>query len=271
MTNYYTEAGILQDKKQYTEAMALYQKGAAENDAKCHCAIAHLLLRGCGCERDDATATKLLEAHFEEIQALAEAGDPEATLLLATYYHHGFSPVAQDLPRALSYTLIAAHSGLAEAQVRAGEHYKRGIGTERDDAKAVEWYQRAAAQGNSTAQWRLGLSYEMGEGVKQDYTEAAIQYRYAAEQEDGEAQWRLGFLYFFGFGVKQDIDLAVTWFRRSAAQGNSVGQWRLGFMYENGLGVKKDLSLAAAWYRKSALRGDPVGQRMLESLAARAK
>ena len=44
--------------------------------------------------------------------------------------------------------------------------YANGRGVPKDDAKAVEWYQKAAVQGNAAAQSKLGFMYEAGRGVQ---------------------------------------------------------------------------------------------------------
>ena len=50
----------------------------------------------------------------------------------------------------------AALQGKAEAQNNLGNCFLKGIDTEKDEPKAVEWYQKAANQGLAKAQYNLG-------------------------------------------------------------------------------------------------------------------
>jgi SEL1 protein len=57
-----------------------------------------------------------------------------------------------------------------DAQVKAGDYYLAGLGTQRDPEKAATCYIAAADQLHSgMAQWNLGWMHENGVGVEQDY------------------------------------------------------------------------------------------------------
>lgn len=93
-----------------------------------------------------------------------------ATLLLA-------SPAAADLGKArqlmeagafeeaLQELWPAARSGNADAEERIGIMYAMGLGVERDDARAFEWYLRASMKGHAGAQSGVGWYYEIGRGM----------------------------------------------------------------------------------------------------------
>ncbi len=51
------------------------------------------------------------------------------------------------------------------AQFNLGEMYEYGLGVQKDDVKAFEWYSKAAAQGYAPAQNNLGIMYEYGRSV----------------------------------------------------------------------------------------------------------
>jgi hypothetical protein len=53
-------------------------------------------------------------------------------------------------------TQRAAEQGYANAQFNLGLMYDNGHGVQKDDRKAVEWFQKAADQGNAPAQFNLG-------------------------------------------------------------------------------------------------------------------
>lgn len=59
----------------------------------------------------------------------------------------------------------AARSGNAEAEELIGVMYAMGLGVERDDVRAFEWYLRASLKGHAGAQSGIGWYYEVGRGV----------------------------------------------------------------------------------------------------------
>lgn len=75
-----------------------------------------------------------------------------------------------------------------EAQYQIGVMYERGIGVEKDQAKAAEWYEKSAWQGYMDAQYNLALMYASGRGVDKDLDRAMIWLAKAARQGDKEAR-----------------------------------------------------------------------------------
>lgn len=59
----------------------------------------------------------------------------------------------------------AARSGNAEAEELIGVMYAMGLGVERDDERAFEWYLRASMKGHPGAQSGVGWYYEVGRGM----------------------------------------------------------------------------------------------------------
>ena len=59
----------------------------------------------------------------------------------------------------------AARSGNAEAEELIGVMYAMGLGVERDDRRAFEWYLRSAMKGHPGAQSGVGWYYEVGRGM----------------------------------------------------------------------------------------------------------
>lgn len=78
---------------------------------------------------------------------------------------------AQDLMEANEFEaahealLPLANSGNADAEKLIGVMYAMGLGVERDDKRAFEWYLRAAMRGHPGAQTGVGWYYEVGRGV----------------------------------------------------------------------------------------------------------
>jgi TPR repeat protein len=72
---------------------------------------------------------------------------------------------AGDYPAAMQELLPAARSGNAEAEELIGVMYAMGLGVERDDIRAFDWYLRASMKGHAGAQSGVGWYYEVGRGM----------------------------------------------------------------------------------------------------------
>jgi len=59
----------------------------------------------------------------------------------------------------------AARSGNADAEELIGVMYALGLGVEKDEVRAMEWYLRAAMKGHAGAQSGVGWYYEVGIGL----------------------------------------------------------------------------------------------------------
>ena len=98
----------------------------------------------------------------------------------------------------------AAHHGQASSWFHIGSHYERGLGVDKDPAKAAEAYRNGAEKGYSDAQQALGVMAAFGRGVPQDPAQAAYWLRLAADDEKPLACGVLGHCYLRGLGVQQD-------------------------------------------------------------------
>ena len=66
---------------------------------------------------------------------------------------------------AYAMLLPAAQAGNADAEELIGVMYAMGLGRERDDARAFDWYLRASLKGHPGAQSGIGWYYEVGRGL----------------------------------------------------------------------------------------------------------
>lgn len=82
----------------------------------------------------------------------------------------------------------AARSGNAEAEELIGVMFALGLGVERDDARAFEWYLRSAMKGHAGAQSGVGWYYEVGRGLPApDLVRAYLWYALSAIGGDPDA------------------------------------------------------------------------------------
>ncbi|HET7620540.1 MAG TPA: hypothetical protein VFK39_01440 [Gemmatimonadaceae bacterium] len=193
----------------------------------------------------------------------ARAGTVTAQRNIGVMYDRGVG-VQRDPAKAAEWLRTAAEAGSRDAAYQLGAMYESGRGVSEDDARAVSWYRRAALLGDREAQVKVGKAYEAGKGVTADMGEALTWYRKAAGQGDAWAQNYIGFLYGNGKGVPHDDVEALKWFRQAATNGNAQAEYNVGFMYANGRGVRHNDDEAVRWYRQAARHGYEEAKKELE-------
>lgn len=81
-----------------------------------------------------------------------------------------------------------AQAGNADAEELIGVMYAMGLGVERDDFRAFEWYLRSSLKGHPGAQSGIGWYYEVGRGVTEvDLVRAYLWYGLSAIGGDPDA------------------------------------------------------------------------------------
>ncbi|WP_375282010.1 tetratricopeptide repeat protein [Pseudooctadecabacter sp.] len=112
-------------------------------------------------------ASPIFAADLEEARDLMEAGD---------------------FVEARAMFEVLARSGNADAEELIGVMYALGLGVERDDERAFEWYLRASLKGHPGAQSGLGWYYEIGRGMPApDLVRAYLWYALSAIGGDVDA------------------------------------------------------------------------------------
>ncbi|WP_036292418.1 SEL1-like repeat protein [Methylosinus sp. PW1] len=157
---------------------------------------------------------------FSVIKEIAAAGDASAQYELGLRYSEGRGGAPRDPKIAFQWFEKAAEKGLAPAQYRLGSIYEKGMGVERDYAKALTWYKRAADAGNARAMHNLAVLHAGGGDGKPDYDQAALWFRKAAEYGVRDSQFNLAILYARGLGVPQNLTQSYLWFSAAATQGD---------------------------------------------------
>lgn len=180
------------------------------------------------------------------------------------------SPILPAQPQLTSEELLTlANNGDIEAQVQLATAYRQGddaLAVDQNMSEAYYWYQRAAAQGDSTAQYQLGLMHFRGSGVAKDYTMAREWWLESATLGNADAQQKLGYLYSEALGVERDYNRAVSWYTRAARLGHAEAQTLLGSLYHEGNRIPQNYREAFKWYKLAAERGHPHAQYTLATL-----
>ena len=126
--------GTLLEPRDTSTAVMWWEKSAAQNHWQSQINLAGLYRSGEGVPKDSSRAFALYEA------------------------------VAKQFEKKTGFIPDAWH----DAQAILGVMCSLGEGTPKDDAKAVEWFQKAASSGQASAQQNLGVAYLRGEGVATD-------------------------------------------------------------------------------------------------------
>ena len=133
---------------------------------------------------------------------------------------------------------ISAREGDIAAQYHLGHYYEFGIGTNKDEVKAFEWYLKSAEAGNHCAQYSVGHCYEFGIGTNKDEREAFTWYLESAEAGNHRAQYSIGLCHQHGKGTNKDGKKAFEWYLQSAEAGNDAAQYILSCFYELAIGTR---------------------------------
>ena len=128
--------------------------------------------------------------------------------------------------KAFERELKKAELGDRLAASRVGGMYLGGVGTPRDAAKAVYWYEIGGPRGG----WAmLGLMYERGTDVPKDLERAADYYQRATETGEPLAMYSLGALH-----AKRQISSAnpveaYMWLHLAEIMGRARGTCAIGY------------------------------------------
>lgn len=118
-----------------------------------------------------------------------------------------------------------AERGDSRAQYYMAYLYLNGLGTGRDDKKAVDYLQ-AAKEDNALAKSLLAYLYDVGRGVHMDKRQARVLYEESAEKGVVSSYLNLGIMYLIGGGVARDYTQAKEYFDKvDAKQFPSVHQY----------------------------------------------
>lgn len=165
----------------------------------------------------------------------------------------------------------AADAGSSEANHRLGLVYAEGqAGVARDDARAVQYFEKAATAGHIRAEINLGILLLRGQGTKRDLVQARAWLEKAAATEDPSALYTLGrAMEEHDDTVMADSVRAADLYRRAAEKGHALAALRYGLAMVDGIGVKRDSNGAQTWLLQANDSGVPEAALALGDMAAR--
>jgi len=277
---YYFGTGI---EKDINEAFLWYARAAKLNYPNGIANLGYCYLTGEGTDKNKPKAMRYLE------YAAAEYNLPFAQFALGKEYVLR-GETEEDFKAAIKWLTKAANNNYLRAFYELAYCYHIGLGVEKDEQKAEEYYSKAlelgykgnhytydsrltpkvdnesiesliekAKQGIPYYQNMVGYKYGTGDGVEKDYKIALEWYMKAAEQDYDAALYNVGLYYYRGYGVEIDYYKALEWMTKAAAKGDVKAYQTLGNMYHDGTPIK-DLNLSFTWYQKAAEGGFSFGE-----------
>lgn len=181
----------------------------------------------------------------------------------ARTFLYGTKVTPPDFNQALALMQAEATTGNGFAMHDLGRMYLSGLGCDKDEDHAQEWFQKAyhafldeesTAKKKDYLQYRIGKLFAFGYGVEQDYAQAADWYEQAVEASNPFAAYALGSLYRHGQGVPQDDAEAFQLFEMAASdikKPNAYAAYELGKMCRDGIGATKDAAAAGEWFAQA--------------------
>lgn len=149
-------------------------------------------------------------------------------------------------------SLESAQKGDVEMMRLVADKYMVGVGVQKNEVEAFNWYKKAAAKGEEFSKYMVGAMYLNGIGTPKNIPEGFKIIKKESDNSNVFATHLLGVLYLQGIGTSKNPNEALLLFKKAAEKGNTTSMVALGEMYSLDLGIKKDLKEAFAWYKKAA-------------------
>jgi len=194
-------------------------------------------------------------ARSEALWDEAERGNPSAQYELGRRLETGIGGERDEAAAAEWYTL-AAEGGSVAAQLYLADLIAAGrLGLERDEDAVSRWLLMAAVRDNLDAQMRMSKRYRNGIGTPVDRAKSQAWLMRAARLGHPEALTRTAKLFLTGEMVYRNDGHAVRAIHASARAGVPDMEATLGWMYAHGVGVPVDSERAVVWLSSALAHG----------------
>ena len=221
--------GIQQD---YEKAFEWFLKSAKEGNKFAQYSLGNLYYYGNGTDKD-------LSQAFQWYMKSAEQGQPYASYSIAQMYNKG-EYVSKDENQAHEYYKQAL-TGFLELEskdqaddnlyYKLGSMFKKGLGTDIDMDKAIDYFKRSAEMNNTNAKRTLALEYISGKHLELDIEKGLEMLTECADRGDTLSCYKLGKIYFKGEIVYKDLNMAEKYFLKASQKENRYALYSLGTLY----------------------------------------
>lgn len=250
-------------KRDCGRAAAWYKKSADAGKVEAIVGLAD-------CYKDGEVADKGLADAIPLYEKAAQKGDWRAQHVLALDIYSSGEDMPEDYAKAVKWALMAAdNDGTQYVFELLGKCYEKGLGTDKNVALAMKYYQMAIKEGSAEAQVALTRLSELsgdclydkvkfGPGVSDsDKVACRKVYDEAVEGRPG-AEYEMGNVLSLGmYGIVVNIKEAFSWYLKSAEHGFMDAQAVVASYYSSGVKDVVDWNDAEKfkWYWEAAMQG----------------
>lgn len=166
-----------------------------------------------------------LDKALDWYQKGAEHGEENCLRRLGATENKGY---AKDTARFVFWYERSMNGTNPFAKMRLGDCFLYGTGTEQSNEKALMWYDQAASNGCALASYQLGNFYfKHDKLVEKDDSKAVYYYDLAAKEHFVPAQMAIASCYETAFGCEKDLNQAVYWYQQAASLKNYDAEKKL--------------------------------------------
>lgn len=232
-------------EQNYQKAFEWFERSARQKNKFAQFSLANLYYYGNGVE-------KYFSQAFLWYQRSSSQGQPYASYAIAQMYSKGES-VEKNEMKARNYYMKALAGFLQiESKNQAddnlyyklGSMFKKGLGTDIDMDRAIDYFKRSAEMNNKNGLYEYGKALLLDEHIPQDKEKAVKLLEKAIRLENINAKRFLAFEYISGEHLEQDIGKGLDMLTECAECGDTSSCYKLGKIYFKGEIVLQDLDKA---------------------------
>ena len=219
-------------EQDYEKAFEWFERSAKQKNKFAQFSLANLYYYGNGVEKD-------LSQAFLWYQKSSAQGQPYASYAVAQMYSKG-EYVSQGGETAQRY-YKAALSGFLELEsmeqaddnlyYKLGSMFKKGLGTDIDMDRAIDYFKRSAEMNNKNGLFEYGKALLIGEHIPQNTDSAVKLLEKAVKLKNSNAKRFLALEYISGEHLEQDFEKGIALLTECADSGDVIACYRLGKIY----------------------------------------
>ena len=232
-------------EQNYQKAFEWFERSAKQKNKFAQYSLANLYYYGNGVEKD-------LSQAFLWYRKSSAQGQPYASYAIAQMYNKG-EYVNQSEETAQRY-YKSALSGFLKLEskdqaddnlyYKLGSMFKKGLGTDIDMDRAIDYFKRSAEMNNKNGLYEYGKALLLGEHIPQDKEKAVKLLEKAIKLENINAKRFFALELISGEHLDQDIDKGLAMLTECADSGDTCACYKLGKIYFKGEIVLQDLDKA---------------------------
>ena len=232
-------------EQNYQKAFEWFERSAKQKNKFAQFSLANLYYYGNGVEKD-------LSQAFLWYQKSSAQGQPYASYAVAQMYSKG-EYVSQGGETAQRY-YKAALSGFLELEsmeqaddnlyYKLGSMFKKGLGTDIDMDRAIDYFKRSAEMNNKNGLFEYGKALLIGEHIPQNTDSAVKLLEKAVKLKNSNAKRFLALEYISGEHLEQDFEKGIALLTECADSGDVIASYRLGKIYLQGEIMPQNLDKA---------------------------